>query len=367
MKEKLQHFLHRWYGLVALFVVGGMIGWLLPITSPFSMNELVKNRGAVLYQSSDDYKFIDPLLACDIGTEAEFPELAPVKSTVNKVVQAEISQGNAQSISVYLRSLKGARWFEINGQTQYAPASLLKVFVMMAYYKEDNDLGNNSVLSRQISFRGSASSKGDTPGQIIPHLVNGGVYSVDQVIKQMVVYSDNDALNTLVDNFDKETYQDFQAIFSDLKIPSPVTQSEDAMNFMSVENYAMAFRVLFGSTYLSREYSERALGLLSQAKYTDGIVAGIPTGLTVAHKFGVRSIPAAQNGGAEGAELHDCGIVYYPDHPYLLCVMTRGSNFGELQNVLQNVSSTAYKSLDTFYKDPNNFKSTTVSGVALPK
>ena len=323
--------------LLCVLILGGIIGWLLPIESPFAQSQIVENRGVILRQSATQYKYITPLLACDIGTENSFPELQPIKDSIQNVINQEVGEGNASSVSVYVRTIQSARWFEINGGEQYAPASLLKVFVMMAYYKADDDLGNNTELNRKLTFEGSANPTADTPGEIIPHLTNGQSYTVDQLIQQMIIYSDNDAFNTLVDGFDKTTYSDFETIFSDLEIPSPVTQTEDAMNFMSVDQYAMAFRVLYSATYLSREYSEKALSLLSQAQYKDGLVAGVPDGVTVAHKFGVRQIPAAQNNGVVGAELHDCGIVYYPGHPYLLCIMTRGTDFGKLQNVIQNI------------------------------
>jgi beta-lactamase class A len=313
---------------------GIFLGWSIPIPNPFvGEGKIVGNRGAVLYESSVDYKYIDPLLSCDIGTENSFPELAPIKASISTLVSTEIRQQDATNISIYLRSLKGARWFEINGDENYAPASLLKVFVMMAYYKADDDTRNGSILGRRLAFEGSANPALDDPGEVIPHLKNGASYSVNKLIDQMIVYSDNNAMATLIDGFDQKTLQDFQNIFSDLRIPSPASQSEEAMNFMPVDSYAMVFRVLFGSTYLSRQYSEKALALLSGVQYVNGINAGVPAGIAVAHKFGVRSIPASQNGGTAGAELHDCGIVYYPNHPYLLCIMTHGSDFGKLQSV----------------------------------
>ena len=51
------------------------------------------------------------------------------------------------------------------------------------------------------------------PGEVIPHLVNGQHYTVAQVIDQMIIYSDNDAMTTLVDNFDSQTLQEFKNIF----------------------------------------------------------------------------------------------------------------------------------------------------------
>ena len=118
---------------------------------------------------------------------------------------------------------------------------------------------------------------------------------------------------------------------------------------MSVDEYALVFRVLFGSTYLSERYSEKALQLLSQANYADGIVAGVPSSFTVAHKYGVlvepgNAIPAITT------ELHDCGIIYYPKHPYILCVMTKGNSVAKQQRSIEDISSVTYKWLDAFYK-----------------
>src|SRR6185437_5576689 len=121
--------------------------------------------------------------------------------------------------------LRSARWFDINPDNTYAPASLLKVFVMMAYYKEADDFDNPALLQKQIAFEASKDQTNDDPGEIIPHLAAGQRYTTEQVIDQMIIYSDNDALYTLVDNFDQQTLNDFQAVFADLNIPSPVTQS----------------------------------------------------------------------------------------------------------------------------------------------
>ncbi len=351
----------------AVLLVGVCIGWVAGMYGPWAHQDVVENRGAVLRQSSTDYTYISPLLACDIGTEESFPELAPIKASVEQVIAAATQDGSVSDVSVYVRALKSARWFEIDGQTTYAPASLLKVFIMMAYYKEDDDRGNGSVLGRSIVFEGSANPQQDMPGEVIPHLVAGQHYTVAQVIDQMIIYSDNDAMTTLVDNFDSQTLQEFKNIFSDLDIPSPLTQTEDAMNFMPVDSYAMVFRILFSATYLSRQYSNEALALLARAHYADGIVAGVPSGTMVAHKFGVRSIPASQNGGVAGAELHDCGIVYYPKHPYLLCVMTRGTSVAALEQTLQQVSKTTYQGLSTFFATAASSTPSTIGPVARPR
>ena len=331
----------------ACLVLGGIIGWFIP--SPISAAQITSYRGATLRESSATYQFIDPLLACDVGSEEAFPEFAPLKQTLTNLVAQEVVAGDAQHISLYLRSMISARWFEINGTETYAPASLFKIFVMMAYYKEADETDNPGLLQQEIPFQGSATYGNDAVGGTIVHLVNGKSYTVDQIINQMIMYSDNDAFNTLLNHFDLDTLSRLETIFQDLNIPLPLTQSDASINFMSVDNYAMVFRVLFGATYLSERYSEKALGLLAQATYTDGIVAGVPSGLTVAHKYGVLVVPQTATTTASD-QLHDCGVVYYPNHPYLLCIMTSGNNLAGQQTTLKDISAAAYRWLDAYYK-----------------
>ncbi len=322
-------------------VLGVFVCWLVVWLSPHTLFAQ-QSRGSILRQHDPEFLLVSPLLAAEVGTEASFPELDPVKTAMMDVINQSESQEGVKDVSVYYRLLNSARWFEINGTTSYAPASLLKVFVMVAFYAESENLDEPTLLQKEIRFEGSANMSADKPGEVIPHLVSGKYYSVEDVIAQMIVYSDNDALNTLLDNFDPSTLAAFKQIFTDLKIPSPTDQKESSFDFLSVEQYSLIFRVLYSTTYLTPRHSQQALDLLSRAHYTSGLVAGVPKGVTVAHKFGVTTDPATRTTPAE-PELHDCGIVYYPGHPYLMCVMTRGSDFASLQSVIKQLSGVAYQ------------------------
>ena len=351
---------------VVCAVVGGVIGWFLRPNAPLSSEQITSYRGATLRQSSANYQFIAPLLACDVGSEDAFPEFAPLRQSLTDFVNQKVAAGDAQNISIYLRSLRSARWFEIRGPLTYAPASLFKTFVMMAYYKEADETDNPGLLQEEIPFQGSATYGDDVVGGTIVHLVNGKLYTIDQIIDQMITYSDNDAFNTLLNHFDADTLSRLETIFKDLNIPLPLTNTDSALNFMSVQDYALVFRVLYASTYLSERYSEKALQVLAQSKYKDGITAGIPSDLTVSQKYGVLTIPKTATSTIT-TELHDCGIVYYPKHPYLLCVMTSGNNLLAQQKAIKDISATTYQWLNGFYKAlPSSSVATSTPSVVTP-
>jgi hypothetical protein len=42
-------------------------------------------------------------------------------------------------------------------------------------------------------------------------------------------------------------------------------------------------------------------------------------------------------------QLLDCGIIYYPNNPYILCVMTEGTEWGKMEEVISNVSKMVYE------------------------
>jgi hypothetical protein len=46
-------------------------------------------------------------------------------------------------------------------------------------------------------------------------------------------------------------------------------------------------------------------------------------------------------------QLHDCGIVYFPDNPYIICVMTRGDDVNELAPVVAHISKMVYDEFES--------------------
>jgi len=76
-----------------------------------------------------------------------------------------------------------------------------------------------------------------------------------------------------------------------------------------------------------------------------GIAIGVPPAVTVAHKFGEKS--DATDGTVQ---LHDCGIVYYPQHPYLACVMSKGPDFEALDDVIAGVSRIIFAEIDAQHR-----------------
>jgi beta-lactamase class A len=175
-------------------------------------------------------------------------------------------------------------------------------------------------------------------------MVLGRSYTIDELINRMISRSDNEAANLLDINIDiLELRNILQAILFEQ------THTDDTTNFLSVKNYASFFRILFNASYLNKTMSEKALSYLAILDFPAGIAAGIPKGIPEATKFGYRKFMKD-----DILQLHDCGIIYYPAHPYLLCVMTRGTNLGKLTEIIRDISFCTFSNVDSQVKGTNN-------------
>ena len=172
---------------------------------------------------------------------------------------------------------------------------------------------------------------------ILPHKS----YTINELIRYMIVDSDNNATAILLKNIEPKI---LESIYGDLGVELPT----DPTDYISAKTYSLFFRILYRSTYLTRDMSEKAMKLLSESEFNDGLKAGVPAGIKLAHKFG--EYEGRDNSGSVTKELHDCGVVYYPKHPYMLCVMTKGSDLGNLKEVIKNISQTVYTEIKNQYK-----------------
>lgn len=313
-------------GIIAALGLGLYGGWHYHIyyssKLPVRLTEVREN--------TSKYQLVNPLLLTTTFRKA--PEYAALTQKLNTYIDTSRDHGDSTSISVYLKDLNTAHWTGINEDKLYDPSSMLKVAVMIGYLKEAET--DPTILQKKLVYKAYVD-----PGQHYKpqNPLKDGNYSIEELIKAMIIDSDNVALNALYDN----NREPFVNVLKTLQIPPPATIN--TTDFMSAADYSKIFRTLYNATYLSPEVSEQVIKLLTTTTFDKGITTGVPKDMLVAHKFGEHT--SAFAGVSTSNQLHDCGMVYYPGHPYFLCIMTRGNNFSKLEKVVSDISKITYDAI----------------------
>ena len=299
-----------------------------------------ENKTKEIRQSG--YDFVNPLLECEVEGEQALKSYVPFEKKIKNRVNEEIILPNKNMhLSVYFRNLNNGPWFGINEKEYFSPASLLKVPIMIAYFKEMEE--NSELADREIFMDENRASSFRQDAAPSNGIETEKKYTVENLIERMIVHSDNDAMSLLLDNISPEK---LIKVYADLGVVAPDDQNID--NFMSVKDYASFFRILYNAAYLEKKSSEKALKLLSKSDFKGGLVAGMPENIKISHKFGERGLEEASG---YKRQLHDCGIVYYEKYPYLLCVMTRGDDLKKLSSVIAGVSKIVFEEISADFPE----------------
>lgn len=318
--------------LAGVFIFGFFFGIKQTPPSPDESSQSIPQR-------TGQTGLINPLLDYEISQNLFTGELKNFKNRVQKVVDEDTKNKLVSEESVYFRAMRDGPWFGININQEFTPASLLKIPIMVTYYRLAQD--NPKILEQKIKYDTSDEDANEA-SYFKPekYITPGKTYTVDELITYMIDYSDNNALDLLVTpEFPKDYFQTFK----DLGINYDETSSPEK-NILSTIAYATFFRTLYNASYLDRRYSERALELLTQSQFQEGIRSEIPKEVKYAGKFGERAYEGVK-------QLHDCGIVYHPKNPYLLCIMTKGDNFVNLESAISHISKTTWDEVENQVKN----------------
>lgn len=287
----------------------------------------------------ESFVYLNQNVICNEAFVIKKHGYAEIKDKLLDLFETYKNEGKTHIISVYFRDLVNGPTLGINEHELYSPASLLKVPVLLAYLQLAEE--DPTILTRMLVYE-----RVDEEERLIqvfePNelIVPGQPYTIEDLLHRMIAYSDNDAYYVLY-NFLGQLYPERNILLEthqDLGIipPKGVGAQE-----IGLKAYASIFVQLFNATFFTTyDTSERALTLLSHTEFKDGLVAGVPDEIVVAHKFGERFVEDLK-------QLHDCGIVYYPDNPYLLCVMTQGDDFQELKEIIKTISKMIYEEVDS--------------------
>ncbi len=210
-------------------------------------------------------------------------------------------------------------------------ASLMKTPVVMDLYKlAEADMVNLEesypLLESDIS---NDSEYGDTTG-----LLPGSSMTLRQAAQLALHNSDNTAVSFIKRLIAPIATPQEDAITA-LDITYNISNDKESTVLISSRAYASILKCLYYSCFLSPAHSQELLQYLSGSAGKDRLMSGVSDKLQVAHKVG--SGISAQS---------DCGIFYYPNKPYLICLMFYGypdEKGKETLEFFKTISQKAYR------------------------
>lgn len=321
-----------------------VIGCLIAFGVGVGVGAVWIRKPEAVKQVSSKYELLNPNMENETEIVISKQEYVVLRQQLIDYIVTQSQVGKLRSAAVYFRDLHNGPTFGIEERSDFAPASLLKLPLLITYLGMAED--DPPILEKKLVFKQKVATteiEGQfyTPKEIVEE---DKPYSIDELLYRMAALSDNNAYDVLFTYLTQlpEGQDQLLTTFRELGIIFPQSTLEDTI---SVKGYASIFRLLYNGSYLSPEMSEKALEMLLESEFEQGLELGVPTGVKIAHKFGERSLKV-ENDNSVVRQLHDCGIVYFPDNPYVLCIMTRGEDFDKLSQVLGSISKMVWDEVD---------------------
>ncbi len=305
--------------------------WLLAIALIISLGVLFFGS-----DSRDEKKY--PLLAKRLFVQNP-NDLIINFSPLRTELRNYIAEKN-RKIAVYFEYLPTGVSINTNPSDEFYRASLVKLPGIMRTYKliEEGKLREDDLLEVKDYHLNAFFSPNDG-------LKVGDKKTVAELAGLALRDSNNTAYEVLFEKVNggilqkaKDDEQTIADVYDFLDIPRP---DNERSLFISPKSYASILKSLYFSAYLSYESSSKILANLSDSSFDDWLRKPIPTDVEVAHKFGVYDLAEPAN-----YKVHsDCGIVYVPKRPYLLCVMVQHHADDKIGESIGDISSRVYKYL----------------------
>jgi beta-lactamase class A len=284
----------------------------------------------------------------DRDIEHKYPLLDPSVSNPDMHQQLINFDPLRQNIKNYLAGLKVQHSFYF----EYLPngtsirdgddnisqaASLMKTPIAMDLYKmaEQGKLNLDEKVTVKQSQISTDPEFGNTTG-----LHAGDQITLRHAVEIMLHNSDNTAFAVIGDRIRPLLNDSTDSIQSlDISFNVNGNKAGNEQVLISARSYASVLKCIYYACFNSPQDSTTTINYLTGATDNKRLMAGVlDSSIPVAHKVG--SSPTTQS---------DCGIIYYPSRPYLVCLMFFNIPIGaNVDPYFQEVSQSIYEYINSY-------------------
>ncbi len=299
----------------------GINGWLLwqkPAQTP-----QLGSQSNESYTADSEYKFLSKRIFATNQNDIliNFVDL-------RERLRSYVDWNSDIEMGIYFEYLPSGISIGINDRANFVSASLLKVPIAMGILKEI-ELGQIHLTDIIIVREDMLDSRfGDL-------WKKGKDYSmtIEEALSEMIIKSDNTAKNLLLSKLNDARLKD---VLDSLDIPP---ESEEEQPVVSAKNYSSILRSLYLSAYLSKDNSNYLLDLMTKSAFNEGLPAGIPDEIPIAHKIGVHT---PYDNPKDLPVYTDCGVIFQPLRPYILCIMIKAKKETS-HRMMKEISAAVYE------------------------
>ncbi len=231
--------------------------------------------------------------------------------------------------------------FYFNPHLRFKAASVIKLpllVVCLKSLKDKNlDLSKKFVLKKRFITGGSGILKNRKPGE---------KYSLYQLLRTMIVYSDNTSSNMIIailgKDFINEKFKELGLTntFLERNIMDLYARRRGKENYVSAQDCQKILEDVYRKKF-GKVNSSMMISFLLAQQVRDRLPRYLPSDVYVAHKTGL-----------ERGVVHDVGIIFSPQADYILVILTESKlSYRKAKKFIARLSKIIYDYIENFPYD----------------
>ena len=252
-----------------------------------------------------------------------------------KEIEKIISQVEGK-VCVNFYDLNKNNGFSINGDKKVLSASMIKLLILTELMKKISE--DKFSLSDTIMMANFMKTGGDG---VLKELNAGHHFTLKELATLMIIVSDNQATNILIDFLGMENINqlgrelDLKETFLGRKMMDIEARKKGYDNYTCADDISLLLKLIYQEKLINKEASQLMLDILLRQQQGERLQRYLPSDIKIAHKCG--DLDNLENDG---------GIIWIGDKAYILAVLTNGMPNLQCKQTIGKISKFVYDKME---------------------
>ncbi|EFG35553.1 serine hydrolase [Fusobacterium vincentii] len=252
-----------------------------------------------------------------------------------KKIEKIISQVEG-NVCINFYDLNKNNGFSVNGDKKVLSASMIKLLILAELMKKIFE--NKFSLSDTVMMANFMKIEGDG---VLKELNTGHHFTLKELATLMIIVSDNQATNILIDFLGMENINqlgkelDLKETFLGRKMMDAEARKKGYDNYTCADDISLLLKLIYQEKLINKEASQLMLDILLRQQQGERLQRYLPSDIKIAHKCG--DLDNLENDG---------GIIWLGDRAYILVVLTNGMPNLQCKQTIGKISKFVYDKME---------------------